>query len=96
MGYVIGAISAVLETIIAVFCYNAILRKRDMKKSARGGIVVLFALFNIARSFFNIGDTLNLAVSIASFIILAFVLYQDKWYKNLFAAAVYIFIFMVY
>ena len=95
MGYVINAVTAILETMIAIFCYNAILDKRDMKKTTRGGMVVLFALFNIIRSYFNIGDTLNLAVSIVSVMILAFVLYRDKWYKNLFAAAVYILIFIV-
>lgn len=91
----INVFTAILEIIIALVCFEAILTKRDIKYKTKYLIVFLFIVFNSVRSCIAINENINLIISILMIGAMASILHCDIWYKKIFTVFIYIVIFMV-
>lgn len=95
MELIINVLTSILEIIIALFCFNAFMKEREMHPAAKYSVIFVYVILNIIRTELNIEAGINLIITLLMNVSVSVILYKGQWYKKAFANIIYILIFMI-
>ncbi len=95
MEITINILTSILEIIIALFCFNAFMVKREVHPAIKYCVIFTYIILNIVRTEINLDANINLIVTLLMNVLVSIILYKDKWYKKVFANIIYLLVFMI-